>query len=720
MKTLRSLIPIALAILAVPLAPVATAGPLDIWTWRNPLPTGNQLNAITYGKGLFVAVGANSTIVTSSDGINWEQQVAPPNCSLSGVAYSPDPTLFVAVGADAATGTTNVILTSSDGINWFPFTGWVGTSGFLAVATDGARNFVAVGTLGVVWYSLDGGSSWQAGATPSGAQNLNAVAYGNSMFVAVDDSGQIFTSTTGSSWTQQFIGGTSAALNGITYQPGKGFVVVGNGTFLFSTNGVNWSITTESYFGNGVVYANGNFVAVNTDTYYPEILTSSDGKAWAGFTVYELFNAIAYDGSSTFVSVGPNSTIANSTTGTNNWNVINSSVTTGSLKAVVFGTTYAGTPLFVAGGAGNFQAPAILTSMDGFNWQLDTDPSIDNEVKFYDSFINGLAFGKNSTGVNYFVATVNTTPGYLYSWDSVIISSSNAVVWTTNYISNYLLNGITYGKNAAGTPLFVAVGNQGWVVWSSNLTVLPAWNFSPSAFLEAAGASLNAATYGSTLSGTPLFVAVGSAGTILISADGMTWNPATSASLPPSSDTFNGVTFGNKLFVAVGSGGVIFTSSDGNSWYAQTSGTTANLNAVSFANGLFAAVTGNNGSGAAILVSTNGVNWTPSSFVAPNSLNAVAFGYTFGNNQFIAVGGEGAILGSVLSAILPGQYGTNGFTVTVSGPPGYYAVYVSYNLTSWTAQLPYILLTSQNPSTNWNDPNAVIHSGGYYYVGPAP
>lgn len=73
MKTLRSLIPIALAILAVPLAPVATAGPLDIWTWRNPLPTGNQLNAITYGKGLFVAVGANSTIVTSSDGINWEQ-----------------------------------------------------------------------------------------------------------------------------------------------------------------------------------------------------------------------------------------------------------------------------------------------------------------------------------------------------------------------------------------------------------------------------------------------------------------------------------------------------------------------------------------------------------------------------------------------------------------------------------------------------------------------
>jgi hypothetical protein len=369
----------------------------------------------------------------------------------------------------------------------------------------------------------------------------------------------------------------------------------------------------------------------------------------------------------------------------------------------------------VAGGAGNFQVPAVLTSTNGFNWQLDTDPSIDNEVKFYDSLINGLAFGKNSTGVNYFVATVNTTPGYLYSWDSVIISSSNAVVWTTNYISSYLLNGITYGKNAAGTPLFVAVGNRGWVVWSTNLS---AWNFSPSAF-EETSASLNAVTYG-TANGLPLFVTVGAGGTILTSPDGATWTLQTSGTTAILNAATYGVINGNGLFVAVGGGGVIFTSSGGNSWYAQTSGTTANLNGVTFANNLFVAVTGANGTGAAILVSTNGVNWTPSSFVAPNSLNAVAFGKTFGNNQFIAVGGEGTILGSVLSAILPGQYGTNGFTLTVSGPPGYYAVYVSYNLTSWTAQLPYILLTSQNPSTNWNDPNAVIHSGGYYYVGPAP
>lgn len=78
MKKSRILIPIALAILAVHLAPAATAGPLDIWTWRNPLPTGTQLNGITYGNSLFVAVGANSTIVTSPDGAKENTVTAVP------------------------------------------------------------------------------------------------------------------------------------------------------------------------------------------------------------------------------------------------------------------------------------------------------------------------------------------------------------------------------------------------------------------------------------------------------------------------------------------------------------------------------------------------------------------------------------------------------------------------------------------------------------------
>lgn len=50
------------------------ADPLDTWTWKNPLPTGDNLSAVTYGNGRFVAVGWKGTTLTSVDGIEWVQQ----------------------------------------------------------------------------------------------------------------------------------------------------------------------------------------------------------------------------------------------------------------------------------------------------------------------------------------------------------------------------------------------------------------------------------------------------------------------------------------------------------------------------------------------------------------------------------------------------------------------------------------------------------------------
>ena len=49
-------------------AVAARSSALDNWHWRNPLPTGNGLWGVTYGNGLFVAVGESGTILTSPDG----------------------------------------------------------------------------------------------------------------------------------------------------------------------------------------------------------------------------------------------------------------------------------------------------------------------------------------------------------------------------------------------------------------------------------------------------------------------------------------------------------------------------------------------------------------------------------------------------------------------------------------------------------------------------
>jgi hypothetical protein len=68
------------------------------WTARAS-GTSNRLNGVTYGNGLFVAVGKYGTILTSPDGVTWTEQASPTGNPLFGVTYGNG--LFVAVGGTA-------------------------------------------------------------------------------------------------------------------------------------------------------------------------------------------------------------------------------------------------------------------------------------------------------------------------------------------------------------------------------------------------------------------------------------------------------------------------------------------------------------------------------------------------------------------------------------------------------------------------------------------
>jgi hypothetical protein len=50
------------------------ANPFENWTMRNPLPTGDRIQAVASGNGQFVAVGDDGTIVTSTDAANWVER----------------------------------------------------------------------------------------------------------------------------------------------------------------------------------------------------------------------------------------------------------------------------------------------------------------------------------------------------------------------------------------------------------------------------------------------------------------------------------------------------------------------------------------------------------------------------------------------------------------------------------------------------------------------
>ena len=65
----------------------------------------------TTSSGLFIAVGASGTLLTSSDGTTWTAQTSGTSNNLRAVAYDGSSTLV-------AVGFSGTILTSSDGTTW--------------------------------------------------------------------------------------------------------------------------------------------------------------------------------------------------------------------------------------------------------------------------------------------------------------------------------------------------------------------------------------------------------------------------------------------------------------------------------------------------------------------------------------------------------------------------------------------------------------------------
>ncbi len=219
--------------------------------------------------------------------------------------------------------------------------------------------------------------------------------------------------------------------------------------------------------------------------------------------------------------------------------------------------------------------------------------------------------------------------------NGTVVSSADAITWAAKTSgTSAALNGLT--TNGAGT--YVAVGAGGAIVTSGDSGAT--WTLANSGTTK----DLYAVTYG--LSGSAnAFVAVGSGGTMVASIDGVTWTPAASAS---TSADLRGITYASVLtlvsgavtsapvWVAVGSGGVILTSADAVTWSAPASGTGASLNAITY-NTRFVAV----GNGGTVLTSDDaGVSWQAQNSRSSANLAAI----THNPYGYLAVGAAGANL----------------------------------------------------------------------------
>jgi hypothetical protein len=155
---------------------------LNHWTVFHSGTMENLYN-VAYANGLWVAVGANGTILTSTNGTSWTSRTSGTTNGLWGVAYANG--LWVAVG------NSGTILTSPDGTSsWTSRSS--GTSENLRGVAYADGLWVATGGSGTILTSPDGTSSWTP-RTSGTTVFLYNVAYANGLWVAVGNSGTIST-----------------------------------------------------------------------------------------------------------------------------------------------------------------------------------------------------------------------------------------------------------------------------------------------------------------------------------------------------------------------------------------------------------------------------------------------------------------------------------------------------------------------------------------------
>jgi len=210
------------------------------WVEKTSQFGSNSIQDITYGNGIYVAVGASGNISTSADGSTWVARGSGQSQAIYGVTFANN--LFVAVGANGA------LVTSSNGVSWTP------------------RSYSSV------------------------ERYLFGVCYTGTSYVAVGNNSLFLTSTNGTSWTRNTdggIGGSQYDFKDIAYGDGKLVAVGSNGTNAISTdNGSTWTLTTNDVFTDvdsylSIIWDGRRFVTCGTGG---KIAISYDGIQWFGRT----------------------------------------------------------------------------------------------------------------------------------------------------------------------------------------------------------------------------------------------------------------------------------------------------------------------------------------------------------------------------------------------------------------------------------------------------
>ena len=469
------------------------------------------ITAIASGNGEFLLLGwgqsGQTVLARSTDATEWSRQTMPwPAGFATAIAYG---------NGNYVVAHESGCFASADGVTW---------QSAIAPTTPHRLRFAnglfrIGGYAGSVWDSPDG-LHWASRSTTllptvESAYDINGLAYGNGIHVAVSDNGRIIRSTDGVAWSQVNYSTTKRLTDAIF--TGTQFVISGNDGFLLtSPNGVTWTDRrmgrTKDLFA--IIYTNGQFVAAGHDG---TILTSPTGINWTARTsgTGQDLHGLTHGGG-LYVACGRNGTVITSPNGIT-WTP-RATPTTNYLERIAWGGGR-----FVAVGTGG----TIISSTNGIQWTQHANPAPAHAE------LEGVAYGAGR-----FMAVGKVDTGTV---NALMLLSTNGTDWTD--VS------VVIGKGARGVAFghdqFLVVANDGATIgyhatnatWSAQEFIPQYQNLRHVRFIAGR------------------FIAAGNVGTVATRFD-TGWQ----GHRVPAAQNLHDLAYGAGRIVAVGSVGVMLQS----------------------------------------------------------------------------------------------------------------------------------------------------------------
>jgi hypothetical protein len=578
---------------------VATSTDLSTWTYATPIPSCASIVSMTYGNGLFVAVGNSYTysegVYTSPDGITWTKRSKPSAWNdLMPYRVVWNGSIFVMIGQAYA-----LCATSADGITWTNQTGlssvlgsvqlmgllWTGTV-FFVVTYFGS--YVATSTNGVTWSLSTALRTHVSSLDTQYITNYGQVIVG----FRLNGGFTYASSNSGASWMTVNDIRLSPTLLNVISAATDGATVVGADGF----NGYTYDSVLFDIYTSTTAYV----VPTSTFQAYPYTPDQSflagcayiDGGSYPGYYLFGAKGRLWYLG-----------TIASPTNATTALTKQDTYFTTG---WDAYAIAYDGTNVVVAGEYGRIAKGTGVDASSNINYSIKSNTL--NQVANWGSVgnINALIWSLSKyIAVGDYGKVATSSDGTTWTYQGGLRSTT----WgTTN-------NAYCIASN--GTTLLVA-GMNGAVATSTDGVT---WTYQ---------SGLSSTTWGTntargvTWDGSK-FLVVGDAGKVAYSTDGATWTYVGNlAATTWGTNTCWAVTWSSalSLYVVVGANGKLATSTNGTAWTVQTNGllVTNNMFAVTYASGKFVTVgRGHNSNQALILTSNDGVTWVNKSVYIQNS-----------------------------------------------------------------------------------------------------